>query len=329
MKVAILDDWFNTLNGLSCFSRLEGHEVTIWNDHVANEDVLAERLNNVDALVLIRERTPITKGLVERLPRLKLISQRGAIPHIDVEACTRQGVAVCSYQGADEPNYSAAELAWALILAAVRDLPRQCASLRSGTWQAGVGKSLRGKTLGIFGYGRIGKLVAGYGQAFGMEVLVWASEASRARAVADGWRVAESKEAFLASSDVLSLHLRLGPLTRGVMAKPDLDLMKPTALLVNTSRSGLVVSGDLHDALVAGRPAMAALDVFDVEPVTDDPLLDLDNVIATPHIGYVTEEEFDLQFGDVFDQINAFAVGAPINLINVEALSRPAGRCSS
>ena len=192
--------------------------------------------------------------------------------------------------------------------------------MRSGRWQAGVGKILRGKTLGIFGYGRIGKLVAEYSQAFGMTVLIWASEASRVRAAADGWQVAEDKAAFLGASDVVSLHLRLNPSTRGIISKADLACMKNTALLVNTSRSGLVVSGDLYDALQVGRPAMA-LDVFDVEPVTHDPQLILENVIATPHIGYVTEEEFDLQFSDVFDQVNAFAAGNPIHLVNPLATS--------
>lgn len=322
MKVAILDDWFDTLQSLPCFARLEGHEVTVWNDHVEGEEVLAERLADVEALVLIRERTSITASLIKRLPKLRLISQRGAYPHIDVEACTQQGIAVCSNQGVDQPNHSAAELTWALIMAAFRDLPRQCASLKSGRWQAGVGRTLRGKTLGVFGYGRIGKLVAGYGQAFGMDVLVWGSDASRDRAAADGWRVAVSKDAFLETSDVLSLHLRLGPSSRGVIAKSDLARMKPTALLVNTSRAGLVVSNDLRDALIAGRPAMAAVDVFDIEPVVSDPLIQLDKVIATPHIGYVTEEEFDLQFSDVFDQINAFASGAPIHLVNPPAVLR-------
>lgn len=321
MKVTILDDWFDTLRGLPCFARLDGHEVTIWNDHTEDEQLLAARLAETEALVLIRERTPLPSRLIERLPRLRLVSQRGAYPHIDVEACTRRGIAVCSNPGVDQPNHSAAELTWALILAAFRDLPRQCASLRSGQWQAGVGKTLRGKTLGIFGYGRIGKLVAEYGQAFGMTVLIWASEASRMRAAADGWQVAEHKAAFLGASDVVSLHLRLGPTTRGIISKADLACMKNSALLVNTSRSGLVVSGDLYDALQNGCPAMAALDVFDVEPVTHDPLLVLENVIATPHIGYVTEEEFDLQFSDVFDQVNAFAAGSPIHLVNPLAIS--------
>lgn len=321
MKVTILDDWFDTLRGLPCFARLAGHEVTVWNDHLEDDRLLAERLADTEALVLIRERTPLRAGLIEQLPKLRLVSQRGAWPHIDVEDCSRHGVAVCSNQGADQPNHSAAELTWALILAAVRDLPRQYASVRSGQWQAGVGKTLRGRTLGIFGYGRIGRIVAEYGRAFGMTVLVWASEESRLRASADGWRVAQSKEAFLAACDVVSLHLRLGPATRGVLSKADLACMKDTALLVNTSRSGLIASGDLYEALQAGRPAMAALDVFDVEPVIHDPLLDLENVIATPHIGYVTEEEFELQFSDVFDQINAFADGAPIHLVNPEALS--------
>lgn len=230
MKVAILDDWFDTLRGLPCFAKLGGHEVVIWNDHVEDDRVLAERLAETEALVLIRERTPLRNSLIERLPNLRLVSQRGAYPHIDVAACTRRGIAVCSNQSADQPNQSAAELTWALILAAYRDLPRQCASLRAGRWQAGVGKTLRGKTLGIFGYGRIGKLVAQYGRAFGMTVLIWSSESSRKRAAADGWLIAESKEAFLAASDVVSLHLRLGPSTQtrpSIMAASSRQIARP------------------------------------------------------------------------------------------------------
>ena len=318
MNVAILDDWFETLRTLPCFERLAGHEVTVFTDHVQDTDALAERLTGFDALVLIRERTEIRTPLLERLPDLRLISQRSSYPHIDVDTCTRLGITVCSNLHAGSPSYSTAELTWALVLAAVRQIPQQVASLRAGTWQAGVGHSLIGKTLGLYGYGRIAKVVAGYGTAFGMRVLVWARPESLERARADGLETASGKDGFFAESDVLSLHLRLVPATRAIVTAADLARMRPTALLVNTSRAQLIEPGALVDALRSGRPGMAALDVFEQEPLRDTahPLLSLDNVLCTPHIGYVTREEWDLQFADVFDQINAFAAGAPINVVN-------------
>jgi D-3-phosphoglycerate dehydrogenase len=318
MKVAILDDWFDTLRTLPCFERLEGHEVTVFTDHVQDADRLADRLQGFDALVLIRERTEIRAALLERLPDLRLISQRSVYPHIDVEACTRLGITVCSNMHAGSPSYSTAELTWALVLAAMRQIPRQVASCKAGEWQAGVGHSLIGKTLGLYGYGRIAKVVAGYGAAFGMRVLVWARPESLERARADGLEAAASKEGFFADCDVLSLHLRLVPSTLGIVEKADLERMKPSALLVNTSRAGLIAPSALVDALRSGRPGMAALDVFEEEPLRDPshPLLNLENVLCTPHIGYVTQEEWELQFADIFDQVNAFAAGEPINVVN-------------
>ena len=322
MQVSILDDYFGTLRTLDCFDRLAGHEVTVWNDHVQDVDELADRLATCEALVLIRERTEIREPLLERLPRLRLISQRSVYPHIDVAACTRLGIVVSSDLHAGSPSYAAAELTWALVLAAMRQLPQQVNSLRAGDWQMGVGHTLRGKTLGILGYGRIGKVVAGYGKAFGMPVLVWAREASRAAAAADGLEVASSKGEFFASCDVLSLHVRLNEDTRGLVNAADLATMKPTSLFVNTSRAGLVEPGALVAALAAGRPGMAAVDVFETEPLVDtgDPLLGLDNVVCTPHIGYVSRDEWELQFADVFDQINAFAAGSPINVVNPDVV---------
>jgi D-3-phosphoglycerate dehydrogenase len=318
MNVAILDDWFDTLRTLPCFARLAGHRVTVFTDHVTDTDALAERLSDADALVLIRERTAIREPLLERLPRLRLISQRSVYPHIDVDACTRLGITVCSDLHAGTPSFATAELTWALTLAAARQIPQQVASLRSGGWQAGVGRTLRGRTLGIYGYGRIGEVVAGYGEAFGMDVRVWARPASRQRARADGRIPAESRDAFFAECDVISLHMRLVPETRGIVTSGDLARMKPSALLVNTARAGLIEPGALVDALRAGRPGMAAVDVFEDEPVRagQDPLLAMDNVLCTPHIGYVTREEWDLQFADVFDQVNAFARGEPVNVVN-------------
>lgn len=321
MNVAILDDWFDTLRALPSFKKLVDHHVTVWTDHVEDEGLLVERLADTDALVLIRERTRITGELLDRLPRLKLISQRSVYPHVDLPGCTRNGVTLCSNMHADTPSYAAAELTWALVLAAARRLPDQISSLKAGTWTAGMGHTLRGKTLGIYGWGRIGATVAGYGKAFGMDVLVWGSEASRANAAADGWSVPANRKMFFASSDVLSLHLRLVPATHHIVLASDLARMKPSAILVNTSRAGLIDPGALLAALDDGRPGMAAIDVFEQEPVTDisDPLINHPNIVATPHIGYVTFEEFDLQFSDVFDQINAYAAGAPINVVNPAA----------
>jgi D-3-phosphoglycerate dehydrogenase len=327
MKIAILDDWFDTLRTLPSFAKLAGHDVTVFTDHVEDVDELAARLRGVEALVLIRERTRIGDKLIERLDALRLISQRSVYPHIDVDACTRRGVVVSSDMHAGTPSYAAAELTWALVLAAARQIPQQMASLRAGRWQAGVGRTLRGRTLGIYGYGRIGSVVAGYGRAFGMDVLIWSSEGSRARARDDGYDVAPDRATFFADVDVLSLHLRLVDATRGIVTRGDLARMKPDALLVNTSRAGLIERGALVDALRAGRPGIAAVDVFETEPLTDpaDPLLHMDSVVATPHIGYVTREEWDLQFSDVFDQILAYADGRPINVVNPETLPGTAG----
>jgi D-3-phosphoglycerate dehydrogenase len=321
MKITILDDYHDTVRTLKCFRMLDGHEVMVWNDHVQDTDVLAERLKDTEALVLIRERTEIRAPLIKRLDRLRLISQRSVYPHIDIAACTERGILVSSNQHPDTPSYATAELTWALILAAMRQIPQQIASLRAGRWQMGVGDSLRGKTLGIYGWGRIGGAVAGYAKAFGMNVLVWARDASRERAARDGWTVASSKAAFFADCDIISLHMRLVPATRGIVSAPDLARMKPSALIVNTSRAGLIERDALVNALRAGRPGMAATDVFDEEPLTDvkHPLLTMDNVIATPHIGYVTRDGYEQSFTDIFEQILAFERGTPIHVVNPEA----------
>ena len=323
MKVHLLDDWFDTLRTLPSFARLQGHDVTVWNDHVEDIDVLAHRLAEAEALVLFRERTPVTDALLARLPALKLISQRSVYPHVDVPACTRHGVLLCSNMNADGHSVAAAELTWALILACARQLIQQNASIRAGAWQMGVGQTVAGRTLGLYGYGRIARAVAGYARAFGMNVTWWASEEGRARAVADGQTVAASREAFFAGSDFVSLHVRLTPATRGAITAADLALMKPSASFINTSRAGLVEPGALLAALQSGRPGRAGIDVFETEPLTDarDPLVHHPGVIATPHIGYVTEDELDMQFADIYDQINAYAAGAPIHMINPAAWS--------
>jgi D-3-phosphoglycerate dehydrogenase len=324
MKVTILDDYFDTVRTLPCFGTLRGHDVTIWNDHLQDIDTLSERLKDTEVLVLIRERTKIPGALLRQLPHLRLISQRSVYPHIDIEACTQLGIIVSSDQHPNTPSHAAAELSWALLLAAARQLPQQVAALKTGRWQIGVGTTLGGKTLGIFGYGRIGAAVAGYGRAFGMNVRVWSNPPSLERARADGHTPAESKAAFFRECDAVSLHLRLYPATRGIVTAEDLARMKPTAILVNTSRAGLIAPGALEAALRAGRPGMAAVDVFEEEPVTDPshPLLNMDNVICTPHIGYVSRDEYQTQFTDIFNQILAYAAGTPINVVNPDVLRR-------
>jgi D-3-phosphoglycerate dehydrogenase / 2-oxoglutarate reductase len=326
MKVTILDDYHDTVRSLPCFAKLSGHDVTIWNDHVQDTDALVERLHDTEALVLIRERTAIRTPLLECLPRLRLISQRSVWPHIDIDSCTRLGIVVSSNLHADKPSFATAELTWALILAAARQIPQQAAALKAGRWQIGVGSTLRGKTLGLYGWGRIAHVVAGYGRAFGMHVMVWAREASRAGARQEGFVVPESKAAFFDECDVISLHMRLVDATRHIVTASDLARMKPTALLVNTSRAALIAPGALLDALRAGRPGLAAVDVYEEEPIIDSehPLLKMHNVVATPHIGYVSREEYEIQFADIFDQILAYAAGTPINVVNANVLQRRA-----
>ena len=324
MNVTILDDYHDTLRTLACFAKLADHKITIWNDHVQDINVLAERLKETEALVLIRERTKIRGPLLDRLPRLRLISQRSVWPHIDIDACSRLGIVVSSDARGDTPSYATAELTWGLILSAVRQIPQQAAALKAGRWQIGVGTTLRGKTLGLYGWGRIAHAVADYGRAFGMNVMVWAREASRERARQEGFAVAANKAALFEQSDVLSLHMRLVDATRHIVTAGDLARMKSTALLVNTSRAPLIEPGALVAALRAGRPRLAAVDVYEQEPLTDvaDPLLLLPNVLATPHIGYVTREDYEFQFAEIFNQIVAYAAGTPINVVNPDVFGR-------
>lgn len=320
MKVHVLDDYLDTLRTLPSFRALDGHDVTVWTDRAPDEATLAERLVEADVLILFRDRTPITASLVEKLPNLKLVAMRGAHPHVDVDALTQAGVMFCSEKKDGGHSVAAAELTFALILAAARDLPAQVASARAGRWQAGVGRSLAGRTLGLYGYGGIGRAVADYAKAFGMNVVWWASEDGRARAAADGETVAKSRHAFFAEPDVVSLHKRLTKDTRGKIARDDLMAMRVDAIFVNTSRAGLIAPGALLEALNAGRPGTAALDVFEGEPVTDpaDPILSHPRVIPTPHIGFITEDELDLQFADVYRLVNAYARGEPVGVIDPE-----------
>ena len=322
MNITILDDYHDTLRTLPCFSKLEGHAVTIWNDHLQDTDKLAARLADTEALVLIRERTKIRAALLDKLPKLRLISQRSVYPHIDVDACTRLGIIVASNMHAGSPSYATAELTWALILASARQIPQQVASLKAGTWQTGVGTTLRGKTLGLYGYGRIARAVADTGKAVGLRIVVWARETSREKARQDGLQVAASKAEFFATCDIITLHMRLVDATRHIVTSADLAQMKPTALLVNTSRAPLIEAGALVAALKAGRPGFAAVDVYEDEPVLDTahPLLQLPNALCTPHIGSVTREEYEVQFADIFDQIVAYAAGKPEHVVNPDVL---------
>lgn len=331
MNIIILDDYQDAVRKLRCAARLEPYHAKVYTNTVKGIGQLSVRLRDAEVLVLIRERTHFPRQLLEKLPRLRLISQTGRVgPHIDVEACTRLGIAVA--EGVGDPT-APAELTWALILAAMRRLPQYIGNLKHGAWQQsglkaasmppnfGIGMVLKGRTLGIWGYGRIGRLVAGYGRAFGMQVQVWGSETSRAAARADGFAAAASREAFFESSDVLTLHLRLADATRGLVTLDDLARMKPTALFVNTSRAELVEDGALVSALNKGRPGMAAVDVFESEPILQGhPLLRLENAVCTPHIGYVELDSYEKYFGAAFDNVVAFIEGRPTNIVNPDAL---------
>lgn len=304
MKIVIPDDSQDAVRTLACFSKLAAHDVTIYTDTVTDTAALAERFRDADALVLIRERTSIDDTLLAQLPRLRLIAQTGrGTAHIDTKACERRGIEVAVGTGSP---IAPAELTWALVMAAMRFLPQEVASMRAGRWQSHLGRALRGRTLGVYGYGKIGTLVAGYGRAFGMKVIVFGREGSLSRAAADGY-AATSREELFATSDVLSLHLRLTDETQGIVTRADLARMKPDALLVNTSRAELVEKGALVEALRAGRPGFAAVDVYESEPLTEHPLLTMDNVVCTPHLGYVERDSYELYFGQAFDAVNAFA----------------------
>lgn len=318
MRIAILDDYQDCVRGLACFRRLEGHDVVVAHEALSDPGALGP----VEALVLIRERTRMTAALLEELPTLRLISQTGRHgPHIDLAACTARGVAVAI--GGGSP-YAPAELTWALVLAAMRGVAHESAALRAGRWQTMLGRTVRGKTLGILGYGKIGKLVAGYGRAFGMRVLAHGREGSLARAAADGIESASSRRALFEQSDVLSVHLRLTPETRGMIGKGDLAAMPAESLFVNTSRAELVEPGALLAALDAGRPGMAAVDVFESEPTLDHPLIHHPRALATPHLGYVERDSYELYLGTAFDNVLAFARGESVNLANPEVLAASA-----
>jgi D-3-phosphoglycerate dehydrogenase len=331
MNIVILDDYQDVVRKLDCAAKLENYPAKVYTNTVKGIGQLSVRLKDADVIVLIRERTGLNRALIEKLPRLKMIAQTGRVgSHIDLTACTERGVAVA--EGVGSP-IAPAELTWALVMAATRRLPHYISNLKHGAWQQsglksssmpanfGLGTVLKGKTLGIWGYGKIGQMVAGYGKAFGMSVQIWGSDESRVRAVKDGHAAATSREAFFQSSDVLSLHLRLNEATTGIVTSEDLGLMKPTALLVNTSRAELVETNALIGALNRGRPGMAAVDVFESEPILQgSALLRLENCICTPHIGYVEKDNYELYFGAAFDNVINFIKGTPTNIVNPGAL---------
>ena len=331
MNIVILDDYQDAVRKLQCAQKLEPNTAKVFTNTVKGVGQLAVRLRDADILVLIRDRTQISRQLVEKLPRLKLIAQTGRVgPHIDVAACTERGVAVAEGMGSP---VAPAELTWALIMAAMRRIPQYVANLKHGAWQQsglrsasmpsnfGLGMVLAGKTLGIWSYGRIGRIVAGYGRAFGMQVQVWGSESARAQARADGYATVDSKHELFSTSDVLSLHLRLGEQTHGCISLDDLSLMKPTSLLVNTSRAELLQPDALVAALNRGRPGMAAVDVFESEPILQGhALLRLENCVCTPHIGYVEQESYETYFSAAFDNVVQFLHGTPTNIVNPGAI---------
>jgi D-3-phosphoglycerate dehydrogenase / 2-oxoglutarate reductase len=323
MRVVVLDDYADAFRQTRAAARLAGHEVAPLREREPDPGRLASRIGGAEALVLTQQRSVLPRALVERLPRLRLVCQTGRyLAHVDVAACTERGVLVCAGPTGGAST-ATAELTWALVLAAMRRVPEEAARLQAGGWQRTVGTALAGRTLGVYGYGRIGGQVARYGRAFGMRVLAFGREGSLARARADGFEVAAGREAFFAEPDVLSLHVALTPETRGLVTAADLARMKPTALLVNTARARLVEEGALAAALKAGRPGFAAVDVFEEEPApADHPLLALPNALCTPHLGYAERDSYEALYAPVVEQILAFASGArPAGVVNPEALA--------
>jgi len=323
MKIAVIDDYQDAFRTLKCYAKLKGHDVIVYNDTEKDPVRLADRLKDAEAVLLTQQRSRFPSAVIERLPKLKIISQTGrATAHIDVEACTRHGIVV-SAGGAGRPH-TTAELTWGLILAALRHIPYEVKRLKEGHWQSTIGTVVQGKTLGIYALGRIGGMVAGVGRAFGARVVCWGREGSTTRAREAGYEVAASRESFFGESDILSLHLPLTKETRGIVTRKDLDLMRPTALIVNTSRAGLIAEGALADALKAGRPGFAAVDVFEDEPVVGaaHPLLKMNNAICTPHLGYVERDSYESYYDAAVEQIVAYAEGKPTNVVNPEALGK-------
>ena len=322
MKIAVIDDYQNAFKTLRCFPKLAGHEVVVHSDTANDVASLVEKLKGADAVVLTQQRSYFPRELIEKLPKLKLIGQTGrAATHVDLQACTEKGIVVSA--GGSGNSGATAELTWGLILSALRSLPLEVNRLKAGQWQSTVGVGVKGKIIGIYAYGKIGSIVAAVGKAFGARVICWGREGSTGRAKAAGFDVAKSREEFFAEADIVSLHLPLNKDTRSIVTRDDLARMKPTALIVNASRSGLIEKGALVDALKAGRPGFAAVDVYDKEPVgADEPLIKMNNVTCTPHLGYVTRESYEEYYAVVVDDLVNFAAGKPSNVLNPEALGK-------
>ena len=323
MKIAVIDDYQNAFKTLKCYPKLADHDVVVYTEPETDLEKIVERLKDADAVLLTQQRTAFPRALIEKLPKLKLIGQTGrAASHVDLEACTEKGVVVSA--GGSGNSNATAELTWGLILSALRNLPFEVKRLKDGHWQSTLGIGVNGKTLGIYAYGKIGSIVAGVGKAFGARVVCWGREGSTGRARAAGFEVAKSRADFFAECDILSLHLPLNKDTRGIVTRDDLARMKPTALLVNPSRSGLIAKGALEEALKAGRPGKAAVDVYDQEPVLggDHALLKMDNATCTPHLGYVTRESYEQYYAIVADDILAFAAGKPSHVLNPDVLGK-------
>ncbi|MGE5306550.1 MAG: D-2-hydroxyacid dehydrogenase family protein [Alphaproteobacteria bacterium] len=323
MKIAVIDDYQDAFRTLRCYEKLKGHDIIIYNDTEKDPARLADRLKEAEAVLLTQQRSRFPSAVIERLPNLKLISQTGrATAHIDIDACTRYGIIV-SAGGAGRPH-TTAELTWGLILAALRHIPYEVNQLKAGCWQSTIGRAVRGKTLGIYAFGKIGAMVANVGRAFGSHVVCWGREESTSRAREAGYEIAASRELFFAESDIVSLHLPLNKETRAIVTRADLDRMKPTSLIVNTSRAGLIAEGALVDSLKAGRPGFAAVDVFEDEPVIGaaHPLLKMDNAICTPHLGYVESDSYESYYDTAVEQIVAYAAGKPVSVVNPEALGK-------
>ena len=323
MRIAVLDDYQDVFRTLKCAAKLKGHDVVTYRDSVKEPAKLAERLSGAQAVILLQQRTPFPRAAAEKVTTLKLIAQTGRnVNHIDTAACSEKGILVCG-AGAGLPNHTA-ELTWGLIFASLRHIPEEVQRFKSGQWQTTIGTAVAGRTLGIYAYGRIGSIVANVGRAFGMKVVCWGREGSTGKARADGFEVAASREAFFESADIVSLHIPLNKETRGIIEHADLARMKPTALIVNTSRAPIVEEGALVRALKEGRPGFGAVDVFESEPVLngDHPLLKMDNVVCTPHLGYVERDTYEKYYGAAIDSIVAFAEGKPINVLNPEVLEK-------
>ena len=323
MKIAVIDDYQDAFRQLAGFARLQGHEVIVFNDTEKDPAKLAVRLADADAVLLTQQRSPFPRAVIEKLPKLKLIAQTGRnTNHIDVAACTEKGIVVAA-AGSGTPH-ATAELAWGLILASLRHIPHEVEQLKKGVWQTTVGTGLKGRTLGVYAPGRIGSCVAQVGKAFGMKVTCWGRDASKAKAVEFGYEVPASREAFFADADIVSLHIPLNKETRGIITASDLAAMKPTALIVNTSRAPLIAAGALLEALKKGRPGFAAIDVYEDEPVVggNHPLLKMPNVVCTPHLGYVEHSTYNSYYGSAIDSLLGIATGKPVNVLNPEALTK-------